>query len=136
MIKSEKIKSADGKTIAIVVKANFGKYGVNFLSKEDFPLQLGISRYKEGDKIRSHLHIHKELVINKIQEVVHFESGRAMVNLYDLNGVKFKSIELSMGDTILFVDGGHGFIMLEDTKLIEVKQGPYFGKDKDKMMLE
>ena len=135
-MKSEEIKSDDGKTIAIVVKANFGKNGVNFVSKEDFPLQLGISCYKKGDKIRSHLHIDKELVINKIQEVVHFESGRAIVNLYDLNGVKFKSVELSTGDTVLFVNGGHGFTMLEDTKLVEVKQGPYFGKDKDKMMIK
>jgi hypothetical protein len=40
-----------------------------------------------------------------------------------------------MGDTIFFVAGGHGFTMLEDSKIIEVKQGPYFGKDKDKLML-
>lgn len=136
MSKSEKIQSTDGTTIAIIVRANFEKNGVNFFSKEDFPLQLGISHYKKGDTIRPHRHIDRELVIDKIQEIVHFESGRAIVNLYDLNGTKFKSIELSMGDTIFFVDGGHGFTMLEDTKLIEVKQGPYFGKDKDKVMIE
>lgn len=136
MSKSEKIQSADGKIIAIIVRANFEKNGVNFFSQEDFPLQLGISRYKEGDKIRPHRHIDKKLVIDKIQEIVHFESGRAIISLYDLKGTKFKSIELSMGDTIFFVDGGHGFTMLEDTKLIEVKQGPYFGKAKDKMMIE
>jgi hypothetical protein len=134
--KSEKIKSPDGKTIAIVVRANYKKNGVNFMSQEDYPLQLGISSYKEGDKIRSHRHINKKLVIDKIQEIVHFESGRALINLYDLNATKFKSIKLSMGDTIFFVDGGHGFTMLEDTKLIEVKQGPYLGKNQDKMMIE
>ena len=68
--------------------------------------------------------------------MVHIKSGRTVVNLYDLNGKKFKSVELSDGDTIFFVDGGHGFEMLEDTKIIEVKQGPYFGKDKDKRMIE
>jgi hypothetical protein len=135
-MKSEEIKSDDGKIIAIIVKTDFGKNGAHFVSKEHFPLQLGISCYKKGDKITSHLHIDKKLEINKIQEVVHFEKGRAIVNLYDLNGVNFKSIELSMGDTIFFVDGGHGFSILEDTKLIEVKQGPYFGKDKDKMIIK
>jgi hypothetical protein len=133
---SEKIQSADGRTIAIIVRAGFEKDGTNFLSKEEYPLQLGISRYRKGDKIRPHRHIHKRTVIDKIQEIVHFESGRAIVNLYDLSGTKFKSIEFSIGDTIFFVDGGHGFTMLEDTKLMEVKQGPYFGKDKDKMMIE
>ena len=42
MIKSEKIKSADGKTIAIVVKANFGKNGVNWelkLVSDRFPMK-------------------------------------------------------------------------------------------------
>ena len=123
----EEIKSDDGKIIAIVVKREFEKEGVNFISKEDYPLQLGISSYKEGDKIKPHFHIEKGIKINKIQEVVHIKSGRTMVNLYDLNGKKFKSVGLSDGDTIFFADGGHGFEMLEDTKIIEVKQGPYFG---------
>jgi len=128
--------TSNGKTIAIVVKANFAKKGVNFVSKENFPLQLGISCYKEGETIRSHVHVDKKLEINEVQEIVHFEYGRAIVDLYKLNGEKFKSVELSEGDTIFFVEGGHGFTMLEDTKLIEVKQGPYLGKDNDKLMLE
>ena len=103
----EEIKSEDGKIIAIVVKRDFEKEGVNFISKQDFPLQLGISSYKQGATIKAHFHIEKEVLINKLQEVVHIKSGRTIVNLYDLNGKKFKSVELSGDDTILFVDGGH-----------------------------
>lgn len=136
MIGLREINSADGRTIAIVVKAGFRKNGVNFISKKEFPLQLGISGYKEGDKIKPHFHINKKVSVNKVQEVVYIESGRAIVNLYGANGDKFKSVELSAGDIIFFVDGGHGFEMLTDTKLIEVKQGPYFGKDKDKRAIE
>ena len=132
----EEIKSDDGKIIAIVVKRDFEKDGVNFISKKEFPLQVGISSYRKGDTIKAHFHIEKEIKIDKIQEVVHIESGRAMVNLYDLNGKKFQSVELSEGDTIFFVDGGHGFEMLDDTKIIEVKQGPYFGVEEDKIYLE
>ena len=128
----ENIKSNNGKTIAIVVRKDFKKEGVNFISKPDFPLQLGISSYKRGNKIKAHLHTEKEIKINKIQEIVHIESGKTIVNLYDLSGKKFKSVELLVGDTIFFVNGGHGFEMLEDTKIIEVKQGPYSGKDNDK----
>ena len=131
----EEIKSDDGKIIAIVVRKEFSKDGINFVSKEDFPLQLGINSYKNGSKIKPHFHIEKEITINKIQEVIHIESGRTIVNLYDLNGKEIKSVELSTGDTIFLVDGGHGFEILEDTKIIEVKQGPYFGKDKDKRMI-
>ena len=134
--KMEEIKSDDGKIIAIVVKRDFDKDGVNFISKENYPLQLGISSYKQGAKIKAHFHIEKELTINKLQEVVYIKRGRTIVNLYDLNGEKFTSVEISDGDTIFFVDGGHGFEMLEDTKIMEVKQGPYSGKDKDKRMIE
>lgn len=132
----EEIKSDDGKTIAIVVKRDFKKDGVNFISKKDFPSQLGISSYRKDSRIKPHFHIEEEIKVNKIQEVVHIESGRTTVNLYDLNGKKFKSVELSTGDTIFFVDGGHGFEMLEETKIVEVKQGPYSGKDKDKRLIE
>ena len=43
----EEIKSDDGTIIAIVVKSEFEKDGVNFVSKQDFPLQLGFSSYKK-----------------------------------------------------------------------------------------
>ena len=39
---------------------------------------------------------------------------------------------LNKGDIILLIKGGHGFSVIEDVKMIEVKQGPYAG-DKDKI---
>jgi hypothetical protein len=42
---------------------------------------------------------------------------------------------LETGDVILLVSGGHGFEMLEDSEMIEVKQGPYTG-DSDKTRFE
>lgn len=132
----EKITSASGETIAIVVKKSFKKEGVNFISQNNFPLQLGISSYKKGDKIKPHVHIDREITVTNLQEVVYIKSGRVTVNLYDSNSELFKSVKLSTGDLIFFVSGGHGFEMFKDTTIIEVKQGPYFGKEKDKVMLE
>ena len=45
-------------------------------------------------------------------------------------------MELTTGDKILFVEGEHGFNKLEEIDIIGVKQGPYFGRDKDKMVIE
>jgi hypothetical protein len=132
----EEIKSSDGSTIAIVVRKNFNKEGINFLSEGNFPLQLGINSYKKGYKIKGHFHQKREVVVNSIQEVIYFKSGRALVELYDLNKKLVTSISLSAGDLIFFVDGGHGFEMAEDTTFIEVKQGPYLGKDTDKELIE
>ena len=42
-----------------------------------------------------------------------------------------ESVVLGAGDVILLVSGGHGFTVLEEVEMIEVKQGPYSG-DADK----
>ena len=36
----------------------------------------------------------------------------------------------------MLMTGGHGFRVLEDCKMIEVKQGPYSGADFDKFRFE
>jgi hypothetical protein len=132
----EEIKSSDGSTIAIVIRKNFNKEGINFLTEDSFPLQLGINSYKKGHKIKGHFHQKREVVVNNIQEVLYFKSGKALVELYDLDKKLVKSISLSKGDLIFFVDGGHGIEMSEDTTFIEVKQGPYLGRVKDKDFIE
>jgi hypothetical protein len=132
----QEIKSTDGATIAIVVKNSFRKEGLNFMSEDSFPLQVGVNSYKKGHKIKGHFHQKREFLVNNIQEVIYFKSGSALVKLYDLNRKLVKSLSLSAGDLIFFIDGGHGFEMSEDTTFIEIKQGPYLGKDKDKELIE
>ncbi|MCC7051508.1 MAG: hypothetical protein IT239_07015, partial [Bacteroidia bacterium] len=46
-----------------------------------------------------------------------------------------QSTILNAGDVILLSDGGHGFKMLEQSEIIEVKQGPYCG-EQDKVRFE
>ena len=40
--------------------------------------------------------------------------------------------ELTSGDVLFLCSGGHGFKILESTEMIEVKQGPYSNREKDK----
>jgi hypothetical protein len=35
---------------------------------------------------------------------------------------------LEAGDIVLLAHGGHGLVMLEESEIIEVKQGPYAGE--------
>jgi hypothetical protein len=126
------INSDAGDLIAIIIPKDFGNEGINFISEDDFPLQLGISGYNGGNKIKAHYHQKRKIEVESVQEVVYLQKGRVIVDLFDLNNEKFESAELYEGDTIFFVDGGHGFEILEDSKIIEVKQGPYLGRDVDK----
>lgn len=132
----EEIRSGDGLIIAIIVRSDFSANGVSFISKPDFSLQLGVSSYEKGKIVKPHAHLEKELKLTTTQEVVIIKSGSVKVDLYDLKGEKFRSLVLSQGDTILFADGGHGLEMLDDTEIIEVKQGPYSSKKDDKRFLE
>jgi hypothetical protein len=66
---------------------------------------------------------------------VHVDAGRIRVDLYDTSDHTAGSFELFAGDTILFVRGGHSLQILEDTRVVEVKQGPYEGPASDKRML-
>ena len=51
------------------------------------------------------------------------------IKFYDENKEYLESRTLKTGDVILLVSGGHDFTMLEDTEMIEVKQGPYAGEN-------
>ena len=130
----KKILSKNNEIIALIVKKQ-NVESVNFVTPEDFPLQLGISEYKKNSKIKPHIHKKIKRVIEITQEVVYIEEGKVIVNFYDNEGKKFSSEILESGDIVFFVQGGHGFEILEDTKIIEVKQGPYLGVESEKIFL-
>ncbi len=122
----------NGEIIAIVVRSNYNPEGVNFVTSKDSPLQLGIFCHKKNSEIKPHIHKEVEKVIKKTLEVLHIEYGRVSVDLYSSDGKKIKTITLNGGDNIMFVSGGHGIKILEDSKIIEIKQGPYYGVEVDK----
>ena len=124
-----------GTLIAMIARRDYEKPGVNFLSDPRFPLQLGISMYSKGHSIKPHEHRSRKIEITKVQEIIHVDRGRANVHLYDHTGKRLQTIEVVTGDTVFLIDGGHGFEILEDTKFIEVKQGPYLDKQTDKQMI-
>lgn len=126
----------NGQLFALILRKNYEPEGVNFITDRDNPIQLGILKHKEGTKIKPHIHRNLTRTTEMVQEVLHIERGRVEVEFYNSSGKKVGDTILSCGDTILLISGGHGFNILEDTKMIEVKQGPYQGVEEDKEYLE
>lgn len=124
----------EGKIFAIILRKGWQTEGVNFLTAEDSPLQLGVLVHKEGKEIRPHIHRPRREIIKNIQEVLHIEQGKVEVDFYD-HGKKIARSILNSEDTILFMQGGHGFKILEDSRIIEIKQGPYRDKKIDKELI-
>lgn len=126
----------EGMTFAIVLRKDYDEDGVNFITSEDEPIQLGILKHERGTKIKPHTHKNQPRTITEVQEVLHVDYGKVEAEFYESNGRKVAATILHSGDTILLLRGGHGFNILEDSKMIEVKQGPYYGIEEDKRLLE
>jgi hypothetical protein len=125
-----------GTAYALIVRANAAsseKY--NFLTNSQQPLQLGMNFYQRGDDIKAHYHLPRQIETRQIQEFVLIGSGRALLKLFDPADLsEVANRQLEAGDMVLLLAGGHSFEIQEDTKIIEVKQGPYDGKSKDKVV--
>ena len=114
-----------GKVIALIVNGQFEQEGVNFFTGGDNPLQLGVINRRAGETIQPHIHRNQELSVKGIQEVLHIDRGRVAVDFYTEDGDSIGNRTLNRGDTILLMGCGHGLRILEDSRVIEVKQGPY-----------
>ena len=124
-----------GKVLATVLRKGYDEEGVNFITSPDDPLQLGVLKHRGGTRIKAHSHKDSPRVIRQIQEVLYIEYGKVEVEFYDDKGKRVAGRILGSGDAILLSSGGHGFSVLEDSKIIEIKQGPYYGTEKDKQHL-
>tara|TARA_B100001248_G_scaffold252770_1_gene229297 strand:+ start:574 stop:1011 length:438 start_codon:yes stop_codon:yes gene_type:complete len=113
--------------LAIIIRTNFKKEGIHFFTPEDFSQQLGYMNRPIGYKISPHIHNKVQRTINYTQEVLFIKSGLVRVDFYKLDRSFFKSRVLESGDVILLSAGGHGFEMLEESEILEVKQGPFSG---------
>lgn len=131
----EEIKHND-RLIAIILRSHYTSEKTIFFSPPDFSQQLGYIVYKKDGVIKAHSHkeVHRKITLT--QEVLFIKKGRLAVNLYTLDKEYITSRELNTGDIIFLCSGGHGFKMLEDTEMVEVKQGPYSGKESDKELFE
>ena len=131
MNQTEQIKIND-QIIAIIIYSEFNKDGIEFFTPGEFSQQLGYMKHKKGDTIREHVHILHPREINYTQETLFIKRGRVKINFYTDEKTYLSSRELKTGDLILLASGGHGFEFLEETEMIEVKQGPYCS-DQDKV---
>jgi len=117
--------------LAIIVRAEFRCDGIRFFTPNEFSQQLAYMNRPAGYAIAPHVHNPIKREVQYTKEVLFIRSGRLRVDFYSEEQEYLKSALLHAGDVILLAYGGHGFEILEDAEIIEVKQGPYAG-DADK----
>lgn len=88
-------------------------------------------KHPAGKLIDPHVHNPVKREVHYTQEVLFIRKGKLRVDFYDEKQTYIESRVLESGDVILLIKSGHGFKVLEEVEMFEVKQGPYAG-DKDK----
>jgi hypothetical protein len=132
MEEGKEIIEKNGQIFALVFRKSHRPDGVNFMTPDDYTLQLGMIGHPAGRHIRDHIHNpHIHYKVDTTQEFLYVEKGKIKATIYDYGWNVITQVELVDGDILLQVSGGHGFDVIEPCYLIEVKQGPFPG---DKLM--
>ncbi len=120
-----------GETLAIIIPGDYQEDGIHFFTPDDYSQQLAYMHHQTGKLIKPHVHniVHRE--VHYTQEVLVIRRGKLRVDFFDREKNYLKSHILNAGDIILLSSGGHGFEVLEEVEMYEIKQGPYAG-DADK----
>ena len=121
--------------LSIIVRASYRKEGIEFFTPDNFSQQLAYMKRPKDYRIQPHTHKIVARNVNQTQEVLFIKSGKVRIDFFDDRQRYLESRILNTGDVILLAHGGHGFKMLEESEIIEVKQGPYTG-DQDKERFE
>lgn len=114
--------------LAIIVRSNFDCDGVHFFTPANFSQQLAYMHHPVGKTIDAHCHAAQLRKVEFTQEVLVIRKGVLRVDFYRSDQTYMESRILRSGDVILLAHGGHGFEVLEELEMIEVKQGPYSGE--------
>lgn len=124
-----------GQVMGIIIRSDYHEEGIHFLTPDDYSQQLAYMHHPTGKVIAAHIHNEVHRSIHITQEVLVLKKGKLRVDFYDDDKKYIESYILYGGDIILLVSGGHGFEVLEEVEMVEIKQGPYAGDD-DKIRFE
>ncbi len=119
----------NGQMLACIIRGETMPKKTVFPTGPELELQVGFVVYRAGGAVAPHRHLPVIRKISRTCEVILVKKGRCELDLYNDDRQVIATRELRTDDLIILVSGGHGFRMLEDTILLEVKQGPYFGAD-------
>ncbi len=116
------------RVLAIIVRGEYLPTSTTFLTSPELEQQLGFVVHSAGEAIPSHVHRPEQRHLTGTSEVLVVIKGLCEIDLFDDDHLLVATHPLKQGDVILLASGGHGFRMLEDTILLEIKQGPYMGQ--------
>ena len=114
------------KLIALIIKPKkIKKKGPNFVTPNNFTQQLGVINYPKNHFITPHTHKKYLRKVSRTSEVLIIQKGILRTDFYNSKKKYMFSKTLKEGDIIFLHESHHGFKVIKDCSIIEIKQGPY-----------
>jgi hypothetical protein len=131
----EKIES-EGDLLATIIRFDSQVKGFEVATDPDAILQVGINQRDAGEFSKIHLHPRDELLQRSSNgsEIIHVVFGLVEIQLTNASNKHTQVVLLKAGDTAILY-AAHGVRYLEKTRVLEIKEGPYPGPEKDKIFL-
>ena len=126
----------DGIIFASIFDAENINEGLQFITDDESFIQVGTWNYKKGTILDAHFHNKFERKSFRTQEVVFVLAGKITCNLFTEDGEFIKTVEISKNQLIIQFEGIHEYEIDEDSKILEIKNGPYFGPEKDRTRVD
>lgn len=115
--------------IALIVRKDFRTDRTVFFTEADMEQQLGIIKHPKDAVILAHDHHAEPRTLQTCPECLVIRSGSCEMTLYDHERREVSVHILNEQDIVLVLGGGHGFRMLEDCEIVEIRAGSFPGDD-------
>lgn len=127
------ILDKNGRELAVVLKTTdyMQHEDKRFFSTPGDVLQVGSLFFPQDANVPPHRHIAHEAPETPM-EILIVLCGDPLADIYGEDGQLVETVWLAVGDILIQKRGGHGFRFPHKAVFLEIKRGPYHGKDSDK----
>ncbi|MEM3434114.1 MAG: WbuC family cupin fold metalloprotein [Candidatus Methanomethyliaceae archaeon] len=123
--------------LAVLIRRHEIRDGLAFYTDPSDFIQVGTWGYSKGTRLPNHIHNKLVRSVERTQELIYVIHGAVRAFVFSEDGRLVEEVVLSQGDMLILLNGGHGYEILDDgTYVLEVKNGPYLGPDKDRRRLQ
>lgn len=120
------LKDSKNQIMALYISKDYSSNGINFLTDDSAYQQVAYMNHPKGHVIIPHYHNKIERIVDYTCETLVMRKGILEVVLYE-DKKEIYRFNMMSGDVLTLYSGGHGFNVLEDVEMIEIKQGPFMG---------
>ena len=113
--------------LASVIDVNDISSGRHNSADEQQILQVSAMQLISGQKVNAHRHLSISRNTTGTQECWVILTGLVSVQIFDIDQMQIDDFLLSTGTCLTTYRGGHALQVLQSAKIIEIKNGPYYG---------